>query len=189
MRTRQFWMLFSVNMIWGIILVAILVHVVPHATDLGITAISAASILTVVGGVHIAGRIWLCSLSDRIGNKQALIIGFSLLTVSLLSLQVVNELWAFYLFAVIFGVSYGGLGALPPLMVAELFGMRTHGTTLGIIAFAWALGGVIGPFVTGYIFDITSDYSVAFLFGALLSVAGIVLAVLFRPVARKVSGV
>ena len=169
-----------------VVLVAILVHVVPHATDLGITAISAASILTVVGGVHIAGRIWLCSLSDRIGNKQALIIGYSLLTVSLLSLQVVNEMWAFYLFAVIFGVSYGGLGALPPLMVAELFGMRAHGTTLGIIVFAWALGGVIGPFVTGYIFDITSGYSVAFLFGALLSVVGLVLTVLLRPVTRKV---
>ena len=54
-----------------------LVHIVPHATDLGISAVTAASILATMGGVSIVGMIVMGIVADRIGNMQVFIIGFA----------------------------------------------------------------------------------------------------------------
>ena len=185
LRTRQFWMIFVIYVFWGTILNATLVHIVPHATDLGISAISAASILTVMGGVNIIGRLGLCSIADRIGNKPAMIIGFLFLSVSLLSLQFAREIWMFYLFAIVFGIGYGGVATLVSTLVAELFGMRMHGSILGMVIFGWSIGGAIGATVSGHIFDITNSYYVAFFSLALLSVAGLILTSFLKPVVKK----
>lgn len=178
-------MIFVIYVFWGTILNAALVHIVPHATDLGITAVSATSILTVTGGVNVIGRLGLCGIAGRIGNKQAMIIGFLFLSVSLLYLQFAREVWMFYLFAVVFGIGYGGVATLVSTLVAELFGMKMHGSILGMVIFGWSIGGALGATVSGHIFDLTNSYYAAFLSLTLLSVAGLILTLLLKPVAKK----
>ncbi len=78
--TRQFWMLSAVFGCLWFSSMAIWVHIVVHAIDLGIPAINASGILAVMGGVGIAGRILMGSAADRIGYKPALLIGFALLS-------------------------------------------------------------------------------------------------------------
>ena len=77
-RTRQFFMLGFIYLCIGFSAAAIVVHIVPHATDLGIAPLAAANILAIIGGLHIVGRIGIGSASDRIGNRLALIIIFIL---------------------------------------------------------------------------------------------------------------
>lgn len=185
MRTRQFWMIFTIYISYGIILQAILVHIVAHATDLGIPALRATNILALIGAVQIAGRIGLLSSTDRIGSRRGLIIGYCLLMVSLFSLQFAKELWVFYLFAVIFGLAYGGIGPIISPLVAELFGTRMHGAILGIFAFAWAMGSAFGPTMAGYIFDITNSYYPAFWFLTALSIISLILTLLLKPIPKK----
>ena len=50
-RTRQFWTICVVNLIVVYFLLTIMVHIVPHVTDLGISATTAANILATIGGV------------------------------------------------------------------------------------------------------------------------------------------
>ena len=80
-----------------------------------------------------------------------------------------------YGFAVIFGIGYGGCVTAESPLVAQLFGLASHGIILGIIAFGFTVGGAIGPWVTGYVFDITKGYQLAFLMCAIVSSAGFVL--------------
>ena len=80
-----------------------MVHIVPHATDLGISAISAASILAIIGGASIAGKIIAGGAGDKIGNKTAIIICLALLSAILFWLQLANTVWMLYLFAAVFG--------------------------------------------------------------------------------------
>ena len=181
MYDRQFWLLCVAYFSFGVFLQAIMVHIVPHATELGISPIAAANIFAAIGGLGIVGRIVMGSASDRIGSRSALIICFVLLTAALAWLLVARELWMLHLFAIVFGFGYGGMSALMPPTVVELFGLRSHGVVLGVITFITTAGGAIGSLMAGSVFDITGSYRVAFLICAALSIIGIILSALLRP--------
>ncbi|MDH5695803.1 MAG: MFS transporter [Dehalococcoidia bacterium] len=183
--TRQLWMLFTTLFCFGFCLGTIMVHVAPHATELGISATMAASILAVIGGLSIVGRIVMGSVADRIGNKPPLIINFVMVSGVLFWLVVAKELWMLYLFAAIFGFAYGGVVVLESPLIAELFGLSSHGVILGIVAFGYTVGGAVGPILAGRIFDIIGSYQVAFLICAVLGILGIILASLLKPSVSK----
>ena len=171
--TGQFWVFCALYFCFGFSFNAILVHIVPHATDLGISDVMAANILAIIGGLNFAGRIGIGSVGDRIGIKPSLIISFVLVSVSLFCLLLTRDLWMFCLIAAIFGFGAGGLAALESPAVAELFGMRAHGSILGLASFAITTGGAAGTILAGYIFDITDSYYIAFMLCAVLGVTGL----------------
>jgi MFS family permease len=180
--TVQFWLFSITYLFFGIFAQAIMIHIVPHATYLGITAIMAATILTAIGGLSIAGRIGIGSAGDRIGNRTVFIISFVLTTAALAWLLIAEKMWMFYLFAIIFGVSYGGLAVLHSPLVAEIFGLRSHSTILGILGFVTILGGALGSLLAGWLFDITDSYDLAFLIFSILSFISVILASFLKPV-------
>jgi MFS family permease len=183
--TRQFWLLSGMSLCLGFSLQAILVHIVPHATDLKISAINAANILATIGGVSVIGRFLLGSAGDRIGNRQVFIIGFALMAASLLWLVSATEVWALFLFAAVFGFAIGGCVTSPPTLVAKLFGLNSHGLILGFTSLGFCLGGAAGPFVAGYIFDMTNSYQNFFVICAAVSVIGLILTVLLTPIKTR----
>jgi len=185
-RTRQFWLLFATLICFGFGYFAVIVHIVPHAVELEISPATAANILAIIGGLIIAGRIVLGGAADRIGNKPALIIGFILMSVSLLLLIPAREVWMLYLCAAILGFADGGIGASQSPLVAKYFGLRSHGKVFGLIAIGFTTGSAIGPFVTGYIYDITGSYQMAFLLCAALSFISLVLILLLRPLKSNI---
>jgi len=160
----------------------LMVHIVPYAIDLGISAVVAANILATIGGVSIASKVIMGSASDRIGSKLTFIISFVLISAALSWLVVARELWMLFLLAIIFSFGYGGQAALMAPIVTELFGLRSHGTILGSLEFVWTIGAAVGPLLAGHIFDITGSYQLAFLGCVTLSVIGIILSSLLRPI-------
>jgi MFS family permease len=184
-RTWQFWVLSGVFVCSSFCTFAITVHIVPHAIDKGISITSAASILTIIGGLSFAGRIIMGSSGDRIGNKLALIICSVIMVIALSWVVVAKELWMLRLFAAIFGFAYGGFVTIQSPLVAELFGLRAHGVILGAVMFITASGGAVGSLLTGHIFDITESYHLAFLVCVALSVVGLILISILRPTSNK----
>lgn len=178
---KQFWLIFSTNIVWGIISNSFYVHVVPHATDLGASALGAANILTVIGVIHVTTRLIVSGTADRIGSKRGLIFGLMVLLAATLWLQIASELWMFYLFAVLFGVAHGTVGMIIPLTGFQQFGIKSQGLIQGTINFGWAIGGIIGPVITGHLFDIAGNYSLAFWVLALVNILGLTLASLLKP--------
>jgi OFA family oxalate/formate antiporter-like MFS transporter len=67
--TTQFWMIFCLFVCSGFSYFSIMVHIVPHVTDLGISAASAANILAAMGAASVIGNVILGGAGDRIGNK------------------------------------------------------------------------------------------------------------------------
>ncbi|MFC1995578.1 MFS transporter [Chloroflexota bacterium] len=181
MHTRQLWLLCTISFCGYYATSVIMVHVVIHATGLGITALSAANILAIIGGGSLAGRIIMGIVADRVGSKLALISCFILMSIALAWLMVIKELWMFYLFAAIFGISFGGMSPLRSPVTAELFGLKAHGVILGLAYFSDCIGGVIGPVLAGWIFDMTGSYQWAFLICLALSIVGIMLSSMLRP--------
>ena len=160
-------------------------HIVPHVTDLGISATMAATIVSVIGGFSILGRLVLSSLSDSLGTKMAYMIAFSLLAISLVWLLFAREAWMFYLFAALYGMAHGASFALLSPMVAGLFGLQSLGSILGMVLFAGTFGSLISPMLAGRIFDIMGSYQLVFLILVVFSVIGLILISLLRPISSR----
>ena len=182
--TRQFWGVCAMFTFSEFCVQTITVHIVPHATDMAISAASAAIILTIIGAAGLTGRIMMGGAGDRAGHKLAATICFVILLVAILWLFSARELWMFYLFAAVFGFAYGGYQPAISLVVADLFGLRSLGVILGAVVFFITIGASFGPALAGKIFDITSSYQLAFVICALLTAMAIILAILLRPMAN-----
>jgi len=75
---------------------------------------------------------------------------------------------------------------LAPPLVAELFGLTSHGVILGCLMICAEGGSAIGPVVAGHIFDVTGSYSLAFLIYAIIGVTGLIMILLLKPAGKEV---
>ena len=173
--TMQFWIVFGMIFSLGFCVFAIMVHIVPHAAELGISTISAANILSTIGGASVVGKVLLGRAADRIGSRQTFVIGFILMSAALFILLPAKGGLILYLSAAVFGFAFGGCVSSESPIVAELFGLSSHGLILGVIALSFLIGGAVGPFLFGYIFDVTDSYQWGFLVCAVISFSGLIL--------------
>jgi len=172
-RTAPFWML----MITGIAIAAgfyiVAAHVVPAATDVGISPTMAALILTVssIAGIPgtIGGAWWL---AEKLGHRTALLLLCAGQAVALFLFALASSLWAFYAVAVLLGFCFTASTPVRQAMAPPLFGLKSIGSVLGFAYLAWSAGAVAGPFLAGLIHDLTQSYDLAFILGAVLLLAG-----------------
>lgn len=181
-RTRQLWMACAMFFCFGFCLFSIMVHIVPHATDLGISTANAATILSIIGISSIVGKVGMGYVIDRTGSRLGWVIGFIIMAIALFWLTVAGEAWMFYAFAIIFGFAYGGCVSAEAPLIAELFGLSSHGVLLGVGSFIFTIGAAIGPLQAGYIFDAASSYRAAFLICGIVAILGLILTAFVKPI-------
>jgi MFS family permease len=174
--SKTFWVVFAMVFCLGFCAFVVMVHTAPHVTDIGFSRDTAARVVAAIGMACIAGRVIFGKTLDRIGSRKGFIFGFALIAFSLFLLVFGSSLDMLYLFAALFGFAFGACVTCESPIVADLFGLRSHGLLLGIIACSFTLGGAIGPFLAGYIFDVSGRYQSAFLLCAALSCSGLLLA-------------
>ena len=159
----------------------IVTHIVPHGTDMGIPAMKAATILSLIGAINILGGLLVGRISDSAGRKVTAMICSLLLAGAIMLLFYSKDLWMFYLFALIFGFSWGGLSTVTSAMVGDIFGLHSIGMIMGTLSTAWYLGAAIGPFIGGLVYDVSNNYSVAFS----ICVAAMVIATLLLALIKR----
>jgi len=179
-RTGNFWLLSSIWLLYAFCYMLVLTHIVPHATDVGIPAMKAATVLSLIGGSIAAGRLIMGRVSDSIGRKATAITCALLVAVAMIWLIWSRDLWMLYLFSIVCGFSFGGFD--PPLtaLIGDTFGLRSIGVIMGTLNIAWGIGATAGPFMGGLIFDVTYSYSLAFSIGALAMLTAALLITLIR---------
>ncbi len=160
--TRQFWTVCAVAFAAVYCLLTVLVHIVPHARDFMTSATAAAGVLSTIGGVSMVGRFATGLVIDRIGSRRSMALSFVLLTAALWWLQGAREPWMLFAFAAVYGIAHGAFFTAISPLVAELFGLRAHGTLFGVVLFFGNAGGAAGPFLAGHVFDVTGAYRGAF---------------------------
>ncbi len=185
LRTRQFWMLCIAMSTIQFVVNSLLVHITPHAIDLGVSISRGAQLISILGAVSIVGRISVPTFGDRIGLQRVLLGCFMLALIALLWLYFANEYWQLVVFVLVYGFSHGGFFSLMSPLLAEMFSTKALGSLFGILTFCGTLGGAVGPFVLGLIFDNTGSYKMGFLILIGIIIAGLSLVLFIRPVRKK----
>ena len=171
-RTTPFWMLMIISFVGSAVFYFVSVHIVAYATDVGIPVTSAALIFTFINGVSIVSTLLAWPIAARLGNRVALLLLLAAQVVALVLFVWATSLWMFFALASLFGFGFGATVPIRTAMIPQLFGMRSVGTIIGLVAFAWAIGGITGPVLAAYIFDLSQSYDIAFLAGGLLLIIG-----------------
>jgi len=179
-KTRNFWLLVFIMFLFSSCAFLVMTHLVPHVIDLGTNPIQAASLLSFIGGGGVIGRIIMGRVSDSIGRKRAYIICPLLLAGAMLWLIESSDLWMFYLFAAVFGFAFGGIGPINAAFIGDAFGLRHIGVIMGLADVGWQSGAAVGPFLAGYIFDISDSYGFAFFAGMIASLSVAILVLFLR---------
>jgi len=162
LKTRSFWIIQIIWILYSLSIVLILTHIVPHTTDMDIPVVKASVVLSIMGGFAVISRLITGRISDVVGRKKPA-IGYALLGAGALILLIWSDnLWLFYLFAAVYGMYWGGIGVALLALSPDIFGQRCIGTIMGVLETGYSIGAAIGSVTGGIIFDTTGSYSMAF---------------------------
>lgn len=165
LKNHRLWLLAASNLFyWGLGTYTVLGHQIKFVEDCGLSGIFAASIFGLFGVFMFVGQ--LCSsISDRIGREAVAAAANALAVAGLLALVSFTPeagLWRLYLYATCFGL---GAGLFTPTIfagAADIFYGRSLGTVGGVILMGMGAGAAFGPWMGGFLHDISGSYRIAF---------------------------
>ena len=156
-------------------------HMVTNAIDHGVTAMAAATVLSLAGLASLGGRIICGLVADRVGAKRTLLAGLAVQAVAVFLYVFAHDLGGFYALAVLFGFAYGGVMPLYAILLREYFGARIIGTALGAVAFVSTVGMALGPWAGGWVYDAFGSYFWLFIGSFGIGLGAVAIALTFRP--------
>ncbi len=173
MRTLRFWLLcFSAFSVWGITEHVMVAHHVAFAEDMGFTKLYASSVLALFGVFMAIGSL-AGAVSDRIGREITFSVGTVIGVSGIIMLTLVQDAsqpWMLYLYSILFGLGFGITSPTIAAAVIDMFPGRRAGAIVGFVWFAFAVGGTIGPWLGGAIFEAGGSYTPAFIIAAAMFV-------------------
>lgn len=176
LRNYNFYILCILYFLFGYGLQSVMVHIIPYTTDMGY-AVFAVKMIAIIGALNMLTRVLGAWISDRLGVKLTLMLHFACLCIAFTVIVSFTGFNALVLFAILFGLAYGGVMVLPTIAVIDYFGKRSSGFLLGIIIMLNTLGGSIGPLVSGILFDVKGNYKLAFTICLVLAIITFLLSI------------
>ncbi|MBR0796184.1 MFS transporter [Bradyrhizobium jicamae] len=157
-RTARFAGLYAACLISAFGVFVPFVHLVPYAVDHQVTPGVAVLLLGMIGIGSTAGRFFLGGIADRVGRDTFLVAMYIGMAVSLAIWAGAGGFRSLAVFALLFGLFYGGWVAILPAVVTDHFGGRNVGGIIGILYTSVAIGTLLGPSAAGFAFDISHSY-------------------------------
>jgi MFS family permease len=174
MRGAPFWLMLAAFLFGNVCSQTLHVHQVAYLVDQGVAAIVAASVVGVVGFASIVGKTGGGWLSDRVEREWVYLAGIAIMVAAVAALAALAGAptrWAIYGYAVLLGLGYSVTASLIPAMVSDRFSGPHFGTIVGVGLMGSAAGSALGPWLAGYLFDLTGSYMPAFAIAAGCGVA------------------
>lgn len=176
MRTPTYWLLLCMYALSFLVVFVPFVHINQFATGLGITSVTAATVISAIGIGGLAGRLSVGTISDRLGRKRMVLFAFALETLAFVAIASADGLAMLYPAATAFGFAYGAGVVLLPALVGDYFGRAHAGAIVGRIFATAGSMAAVGPYVAQLLFDASGSYRVAFLLCAGANAAALLMA-------------
>jgi MFS family permease len=170
LRQRSFWWLYAATVLAAPTMFVPFAHVSAAARDAGIDNAAAVGLVGLIGIGSLVGRFAIGALADRLGRGLTLLLMQGSMGASYLLWGAADGYAAFAVFALWFGLSYGGIVSLLPALCMDLFGARALASVIGTLYSGAALGNLLGPVLAGRAFDQLGGYGLVIGVGMALSV-------------------
>jgi MFS family permease len=158
LHSRKFWWLYLGAVLAAPSMFVPFAHVSAAARDAGIDAAQAVGLVGLIGIGSLIGRFAIGALADRLGRSLTLALMQGAMGASYLLWAGAASYPLFALFALCFGLSYGGIVSLLPALCMDYFGARAVASIIGMLYSGAALGNLLGPVLAGLVFDHTGSY-------------------------------
>lgn len=143
------------------------VHIVSYCVGLGYGPAVGAEMLSLMllGGV--VSRIISGLLADWLGGVMTLLIGSLLQCIALFLFLPYDGMVPLYAISLLFGLAQGGIVPSYALIVREYMPPQEAGARVGFVMMMTILGMALGGWMSGWIYDLTGNYQLAFVNGIL----------------------
>ena len=175
-RNRTFWILAGTFFICGLSTNGLVqTHFISLCGDNGLTAVPAASVLSMMGAFDLVGTTLSGYLSDRYDNRKLLFWYYGLRGLSLFWLPYSTfTLYGLSMFALFYGLDW--IATVPPTvkLAAQAFGKERAGLVFGWVFAAHQLGAAVAAYGAGLTRTLLLTYNPAlFAAGAACLVAAV----------------
>jgi OFA family oxalate/formate antiporter-like MFS transporter len=180
--TRQFplmWIAYCLGASAGLMTIS---QLIPFAKSVGLPATAATLTLLIAAAGNAVGRILSGQLSDKIGRLQTLRLMILVCALAMPVIANVSQLAFVYVLIFVVYYCFGTLLSVFPSTTADFFGTKHLGVNYGWMFTAYAIAGIVGPMIGGYMFRHYANYTIAFYSAGVLAIIALA-AILFahRP--------
>ena len=179
LRQRAFWHVAISSMCLAFVVSAIVTHIMPYLSSLGITRSISSIAALVLPVASIVGRLSSSWLSGRFGSRKVFAVSFLSITAGLIFFGYVTNgmMWLLVPFIITSSLGWGCIITIRISLLREYFGRVNFGTILGFAAGMMMLGMITGAPIAGWIFDTLGSYKAAWLSFCAFTIAGAILAI------------
>ena len=186
LRTPVFWILTIMQVASSIAIVTLALHLVPKLTDMGMTLSGAGTVVLTYTIVALPSQFLSGYFADRLPKTLMIAIFLAIQGIAITIIAFADSVLLAYLFAVLYGIGFGGRNPLTTAIRGEYFGRKAFATIMGISQFPMNIGMIGAPLFAGYMFDTTNSYVIPFSVFAILTFFGAFL-MLFVKKPRKLT--
>ena len=180
-KTKEFW---NLPLIHGLGCAGhgiILIYSIPIAVEQGISLTAAALILSLINVFSVVSRLITPIVTERMGAKPAMSVALALQGLTVLVLFGAQDPWSFYLFAVLFGIGFGGEMSAYPVVNRQYFGDGPIGTFYGIEEMGALLGHAVATGLAGFILYATDSFTPILILSMGFSLTGVAVIFTLAP--------
>ena len=181
LRTSSFWFLSLSIAARSLVSGGVGLHLVPYFIGLGSSPVQAATYAGSVGIMSIPGRFGLSYLGDFLNRRYTMAACLFLMTVSILMLSGAESIKDALPAMIVYSIAQGGISVIPQALIADYFGRKAFATITGFRSMIQMSGIIIGPVVSGYMYDKNGTYEAAFIGFAGAAVVSLLLVLMAFP--------
>jgi len=183
-KTKEFWNLPLIHSLGCAGHGIILIYSIPIAVEQGISLTAAAFILSLINIFSIGSRFLTPMIAERVGGKPAMVAALAIQGVTVLVLFWAGDAWNFYVFAILFGVGFGGEMSAYPVVNRQYFGTGPIGTFYGIEIMGALIGHAVATALAGFVIFVTGSFAPVLVISMGFSLVGVIVVMTLSPSAK-----
>ncbi|MEC8945840.1 MAG: MFS transporter [Chloroflexota bacterium] len=163
LKTKTFFYLIIALLFASVAYQSVLTQVVPHLENIGISRTTAGAALGVIAIFGMVGKVFLGYLTEFIPSRYVFVGALIAQILAMMIMIFAGTGWLLWSFVPIYGIAFGGMGSLIPLIVQDSFGLKNFARIFWLVNFFILPAALLGPPLVGISFDATGSYSTAFI--------------------------
>ena len=163
LKKRSFLYVIIVEALRMMIVAAVVIHIMPYLSSLGLPRVTAGLIAGAIPLSSIIGRFLFGWLGDTFDKGYVMAWTFFIISLGMLAFCYVQIIWIVFVFLLLFSPGYGGGIVIRGAILREYFGRNSFGKMIGITMGSASIGGIIGPTLAGWAFDTFESYHLIWL--------------------------